>query len=233
MAEIQTLDIVLPCYNPIPGWDKSIIKYYNEICVNLPGVDIKLILVNDGSVEDLNEKLERVKKDIPITVIQNDKNFGKGFSVRIGVTESNADYLIYTDVDFPYTTLSLCAVYKSLQQADVVLGIRDNKYYDELPKSRERISRMLKNLNLKLLKLKTADTQCGLKGLNQKGKNVLLQTKEHRYLFDLEFVKLLSATKDLEVKLEVVKLREGVSFSKVPTSKIFGEVYSYLKILLG
>lgn len=233
MAENQTLDIVLPCYDPILGWEKSIIKFYNEISTSLPNIDIKLIIVNDGTEKKLSDELSTIKNIIPTTIIVNDKNYGKGYSVRTGVSNSVADNLIYTDVDFPYTTKSFCKVFHSLKEADVVLGIRDEKYYDELPRSRERISKMLKNLNLKLLKLKTADTQCGLKGMNQKGKEVLLQTSENRYLFDLEFVKFLSNDKDIDVKLEVVKLRDGVTFSKVPTSKILGEIYSYLKVLLG
>ena len=171
---------------------------------------------------------------MPITIVQNEVNKGKGYSIRKGIKVSDAKYIIYTDVDFPYTTQSLVNLYYALEgDRDVVLGVRDQLYYDEIPSSRKRISKLLKSVNQKLLKLATPDTQCGLKGMNQKGKSLLLQTTQDRYLIDLEFIKLLTKRREIKVSLETVKLREGVTFSKVPRSKILSEALSYISVLFA
>lgn len=203
----------------------------------MPGVDISIILINDGSKQDLSDGLNQLKEKYPekISIIENSKNQGKGFSIRKGMGISTASLAIYTDVDFPYTTSSLVDLYHTLVNGDydVSLGIRDTEYYDEIPNSRKKMSLLLKSANQKLLKLITSDTQTGLKGMNQKGKSILLETKENRYLIDLEYIKLLSKRSDIKIKLQTVKLREGVVFSKVPVTKILGEARSYLKILFG
>lgn len=69
------------------------------------------------------------------------------------------------------------------------------------------------------------------KGLNKNGKNALLKTSINRYLFDLEFVKLISKDPNIKTDLVEVELRENVTFSKVPISKLLHELQSYIKIL--
>lgn len=212
-------------------------KYFEEITKRLPDISINLILVNDGSTRDLSLDIKTLQSSLgkSLSVLVNDRNYGKGSATRKGIAQSQAEHIIFTDVDFPYTAGSLVSVYKALkdEKSDVVIGVRDENYYDTIPQSRKRISTLLKKANQNLFKLITSDTQCGLKGMNQKGKEILLKTKENRYLFDLEFVKLASSQDNLKVKLETVELRAGVSFSNVPLSKIAGESLSYLKILFA
>ena len=199
----------------------------------LPEIAITIILVNDGSSMDLTGGVNQLKSSLPIVVFSNDKNMGKGYSIRKAAINSQADHLIFTDVDFPYTTDSFVSLFKTLDRdsCDVAIGVRDENYYDKLPESRRRISKLLKNINQKLMHLETADTQCGLKGMTTKGKDILLQTKQNRYLIDLEFIKQISKREDLNTQLVTVKLREGVTFSKVPASKILSEGLSYFKVL--
>lgn len=198
-------------------------------------IEISIILINDGSSIDLSSGLKELSQAYPLTTITNKINRGKGFSLRKAIDSSTSDYIIFTDVDFPYTTKSFKKIFSTLQSknCDVALGVRDELYYKEIPQSRKRISKLLKGLNQKLLNLITADTQCGLKGMTQKGKSILMQTKQNRYLIDLEFIKLLSKRNDISTELVTVKLRAGVSFSKIAPGKIIGEILSYSKVLFG
>jgi len=211
----------------------TIKKYFDEISIVLPEIEISILLINDGSIIDLTSGLKELSMTCPLTIIANKDNKGKGYSIRKAISTSRADYIIFTDVDFPYTTKSFERVFSTLQNEnfDVALGVRDEDYYDEIPQSRMRISKLLKSLNQKLMNLITTDTQCGLKGMTQKGKEILLQTKQNRYLIDLEFIKLLSKRKDVKTKLVTVELRAGVSFSTVAPSKIMGETLSFFKVL--
>jgi glycosyltransferase involved in cell wall biosynthesis len=164
--------------------------------------------------------------------VQNDLNRGKGHALRTGVEVANSEYIIFTDVDFPYTEESMLDLIGQLLSGeyDAVIGTRDDSYYNSLPTSRKRISFLLKNLNARLLGLKIADTQGGLKGFTKKLKPVFLQTEIDRYLFDLEFIYLLSRNKSYRLLPLKVKLRDGVEFSKVRFGILFGEFKNFLKV---
>lgn len=203
----------------------------------MPEVKVNLILVNDGTTRNLENDISKLKQSLnnAITILELDNNYGKGYATRKGIEASQAAHVIFTDVDFPYATHSLVSLYHELvkEHTDVVLGIRDDKYYHTIPESRKKISTRLKKANQRLFNLITSDTQCGLKGMNNNGKQILLKTKENRYLFDLEFIKMISKGAELKVKLHTVRLREGVSFSSIPISKILGEGFSYFRILVA
>jgi glycosyltransferase involved in cell wall biosynthesis len=159
-------------------------------------------------------------------------NRGKGYALRKGVEAAKGDFIIYTDIDFPYTHESLLNVLEALKAGnDVVIGIRGEEYYTHLPKSRVYISKFLRSLIRFFLRIPTDDTQCGLKGFNQKGKEVFRKTTINRYLFDLEFV-FLSAREKLNIKTVEVELRPEVVLSKMNWKILTQEFGNFLKIFV-
>lgn len=141
--------------------------------------------------------------------------------------------IIYTDIDFPYTHESFLKIYNALknENADVAIGIRGEGYYHYLPKARVRISKLFRWFIKKFLHIPTDDTQCGLKGFNQKGKEIFLQTTINRYLFDLEFI-FLSARKKLSIKTVEVELRPDIVLSKMNWKILTQEFGNFLKIFV-
>jgi hypothetical protein len=117
------------------------------------------------------------------------------------------------------------------ENTDVVIGIRGEEYYTHLPQARVRISKLLRWFIKKFLRIPTDDTQCGLKGMNQKGKEVFLQTTINRYLFDLEFI-FLSARKKLSIKTIEVELRPEIVLSKMNWKILLQEFRNFLKIFV-
>lgn len=189
----------------------------------------ELIIVNDGSLQ--NFTASEVQNFLPqVTIINYPTNRGKGFALREGVKVARSDYILYTDVDFPYTNNSFMGIYNALAEGnDLAIGIRDETYYLHLPKSRFYLSKFLRSLIRLFLRIPTDDTQCGLKGFNRKGKEVFLQTTIHRYLFDLEFV-FLSARKKLKIKTVEVQLRPEVVLSTMNWKILLQEFGNFLKI---
>ena len=232
---MATLDIILPAYNPLPGWEEIVIKRFTSLAKQLPGIQLQLIIVNDGSSKiNENVSIEKIKKDIQgfqwLTYTQNK---GKGYALRKGVEKSISEFIVYTDIDWPYTEESMLGLINELmKESDAVIGIRDEAYYGQLPLARRRISRLLKKINAKLLRLKVADTQAGLKGFRKNVKNIFLSTTINRYLFDLEFVYLLSGKKELKVTGYPIALRPGITFSKMNRKILFQEARNFLKIWL-
>lgn len=231
----STLDIVLPCYNPQPGWEEKIITVFKELCTRLPDIQLSLILVNDGSEKNITEKeTDRIKKSIHyFQYISYPENKGKGFALREGVRHTQADIVIYTDIDFPYTTDSILRIWQPLAagDTDIAAGVSDASYYAAAPYRRKLISKMLRFLSTVFLRLKISDTQRGLKGFNTRGKVLFLQTTINRYLFDLEFIYLASKKKHhLSLRAVPVELKEGVVFSKMKPATLAAEGLNFLKL---
>jgi len=230
---MTSLDIILPAYNPLPGWEDIVIGRFQSLVKALPDVKIRLFIVNDGSQRlDENHSAGVIQEVIPdLQWISYKENRGKGYALRQGVKNSTADFVVYTDIDWPYTEESMIGVIQTLTgSADAVIGKRDENYYTHLPPARRRISRLLRSFNAKLLRLKVDDTQAGLKGFRKNIKDIFLSTTIDRYLFDLEFIYLISAKKEIKVVGYPIALRPGITFSKMNRKILFQEARNFLKI---
>ena len=230
---MTSLDIILPAYNPLPGWEDIVIGRFQSLVKALPDVKIRLFIVNDGSQRlDENHSAGVIQEVIPdLQWISYKENRGKGYALRQGVKNSTADFIVYTDIDWPYTEESMIGVIQTLTgSADAVIGKRDENYYTHLPRARRRISRLLRSFNAKLLRLKVDDTQAGLKGFRKNIKDIFLSTTIDRYLFDLEFIYLISAKKEIKVVGYPIALRPGITFSKMNRKILFQEARNFLKI---
>lgn len=203
---------------------------FKQIQLQFPSAE--LIVVNDGSSKNFTEGEEVLLAASGIRHVTYTENKGKGYALRQGVETAKGEYIIYTDIDFPYTHQSFLKVYETLKAGNnVVIGIRGEEYYTHLPKSRVYISKFLRSLIRFFLRIPTDDTQCGLKGFNQKGKEVFLKTTINRYLFDLEFV-FLSAREKLKMKTVEVELRPEVVLSKMNWKILLQEFGNFLKIFV-
>lgn len=230
------LAIVLPCYNPTEGWEANLIENIHRIERAMSGVTVQVVLVNDGSSNGiLPTSITSIQSKISnFSFFENQINQGKGATVRKGMANIEADFYIYTDIDFPYKTQSFIKIAKALleEKADIVAGEKSQNYYEQVPRFRQLISKFLQWCTKSILRLPTADTQCGLKGFNNKGKVVFMDTKIDRYLFDLEFLLLANQQKNLKTQFLPVELREGVEFSQVGFHLLFKEGLNFLKLLL-
>lgn len=157
---------------------------------------------------------------------------GKGYALREGVKVADAQCVIYTDIDFPYEEASLLEVARHLLrgEADVVAGVRDDGYYAGVPADRRRISRFLRWMLRTFLRLRITDTQCGLKGFNQAGRTIFLQTTINRFLFDLEFIFLASRNAGLRLKPVQATLKPGIVFSHVSLRVLGREGWNFLRV---
>lgn len=226
----RSLDIVLPCYNPSPGWENTIVANIVELRSLITGT-VHLTLVNDGSISDFSEAIAYLKAEIKdFTYIHQTPNGGKGKALRTGIARTTSNKVIFTDIDFPYTTKSFISIYKELSNHDVVIGVRDKSYYENIPSKRRFISRVLKQVNKTLLRLPSSDTQGGLKGMTSAGRAIFLQTDIDRYLIDLDFLKRVGKS-TLRFKEQVVQLRKGIEVSEMGYSILIDEMRNFLKIL--
>ena len=222
-------------YNPLENWGNDVVRQFNEFCLRLPGHIIpNLIMVNDGSDYSLENDAQIVLDNIKGSKwISYDENHGKGYALREGVKKSDADIIMYTDYDFPYTYGSMVSMLEKLlvEGTDAVVGNRDKSYYNHISSRRKRISQYLRSVNKILFRLPTDDTQCGLKAFKASKKELFLSTKTNRYLIDVEFLKKL-ARSNSKVDIQLVKLRDNVVLSNISNLRLLKELYNYVVIML-
>ncbi len=235
MSASRSLDLIVPCFNPRPGWEEILINGVNELKQTLPKEVLQaVILVNDGSKTGVTDSgVEQLISAVPeLKLIEYKKNRGKGYAVRSGVKSGESEIQIYTDIDVPYTAASVLEFYNTLAEnkADVVVSSRGLSYYDSLSGFRKILSKSLRWLNGFLFRLKIKDTQGGLKGFNSFGRELFLRTKVNRYLFDLEFVRNVSQT-DLKIKAVEVQLKPDIVLPSPSPMILLKEMHNFIRLL--
>jgi glycosyltransferase involved in cell wall biosynthesis len=228
------LDIVLPCFNPNATWPDELLNFHAYI---KDSYTLNYIVVNDGSTSgQLDRQINYLKqKNISIDFISYEVNRGKGYALRKGMDISKADYILYTDIDFPFTNQSMLSMMDALTNLnhDIVVGFRNESYYDKkMSRFRKILSKAFRFFVNKILKMPVTDTQCGLKAFNKKGKTKFLGTSIDRYLFDFEFIYTACKDSSLSILPVQVQLKENVQFSKMKLKIIFQELINLLRILL-
>lgn len=228
------LHIVVPCYNPFEGWEVQLAQHFKNIQSLLPQYAVEAVLVNDASQNGIaQEQIEYLKKELPrFSYITYEQNQGKGYALRQGVQSLNDGLILYTDIDFPYEYDSMLKILESIEAGnDIAVGTRDDGYYENTPVKRKWISKIVRFVFRTVFRLPITDTQCGLKGFNQKGKQVFLKTTINRFLFDMEFIALASKNKGVKMEPVHVELRKNVVFSSMNLKILTSEFWNFIKIL--
>ena len=148
------LSIIIPCYNE----QKTIKEIVNKI-ISQPDIDKEIIVVDDCSEDKTRDILENELKGSVHKIILNDKNYGKGYSIRKGIEISSGECILIQDADLEYDPSD----YKKLLNP-IIDGVADVVYGSRFLGSSERrvlyfwhtvgnkfltlFSNMLSNLNL-------------------------------------------------------------------------------------
>jgi len=229
------LAIILPIYNPPSGWEQKIGSSIKKFLALSQDVSIMFHLINDGSSICLEEGFKFLKKEYNnVELISYPENRGKGFALKTGLIHAKSEHYIYTDWDFPFGEKALHNVYQILKnnKSDLVIGVRTKEYYDYLPLSRKILSRSLRVANYFLLNFKSVDTQAGIKGLNNRARNVFIDTKTNGFIFELEFIRACFRKK-MNMSYVNVSPRHDISFNKISAKTILREMKFLFKIVLS
>jgi glycosyltransferase involved in cell wall biosynthesis len=231
--QAQEAVLIIPVYNPEDGWVEVLLNGHAQFNRQL-GFVIPLIVVNDGSISAIETDLQILRghsKALPIQIISYVQNIGKGGALKRGAALLDRKYYIFTDFDFPYTTDSMVAVYQALvTHGGITPGHRRESYYTDLSNLRTVISKGLRWLNKIILGLPTPDTQCGLKGFDREGRDLLVACNTDRFLIDLEF--LLAANKNgVKITPIDVMLRPDVEFTKFNPMILAKELLNFAKLI--
>jgi glycosyltransferase involved in cell wall biosynthesis len=114
------LSVVMPAYN-----EHATIEEIIRRVVALP-IRTELIVVDDGSTDGTREILQRLAAELPIKVIFQPSNGGKGAALRRGFQDVTGDLVVIQDADLEYSPEEFPQLIELICQgrADVVYGSR-------------------------------------------------------------------------------------------------------------
>lgn len=124
----MNFSLVIPCYNEEENLPILIDKYKKF----LKKPNNELIIVNNGSVDNTNNLLRKLKKIKNIKSVQIKKNIGFGNGLKKGMFAAQGDILIYSHADLevdPNDILKAIEIFKKKNKNNVLFikGDRINK----------------------------------------------------------------------------------------------------------
>tara|TARA_B100000035_G_scaffold300965_1_gene297109 strand:+ start:2968 stop:3657 length:690 start_codon:yes stop_codon:yes gene_type:complete len=115
------VSIIIPCFNE----EKTISEIIHTVKKNINDND-EIIVIDDYSTDNTRNILEKDLKKKIDNLILNEKNFGKGYSIRKGIEKSKGDIILIQDADLEYDPSDYKRLLKPIVEgfADVVYGSR-------------------------------------------------------------------------------------------------------------
>jgi glycosyltransferase involved in cell wall biosynthesis len=91
------VSVIMPVFNQASFIRRAIVSLLCQTCPNW-----ELIIINDGSMDNLNESIASFLSDKRIKLFNNEKNKGLGYSLNFGIEKSQYDYITYLPADDIY-----------------------------------------------------------------------------------------------------------------------------------
>ena len=116
----KLISIIIPVYN-----EENTIKIILNKVLKQNNFDKEIIVINDSSTDNTKSLIEEFFLS-KIKLINNEKNYGKGFSVKRGIEVASGDIILIQDGDLEYDPSDYEKILKPIieNRADVVFGSR-------------------------------------------------------------------------------------------------------------
>jgi|SRR3989344_2392735 len=157
------LSIVIPVYN-----EERRVKNLTQIIPYLKKQKYswEVIVVNDGSTDKTETKLEQLKKKLKFEVISYIENRGKGVAVKSGMLKAVGKYRLFLDIDLSTPINEFDKFLPQIKKYDIVIGsrkMRGSNVVIRQPVIREILGRIFTFLSQKVLGVNISDFTCGFK----------------------------------------------------------------------
>ncbi len=154
------ISIVYPMYNEEDNIHRAVQMAQRELGLAADG-DYQIVIVDDASTDRTGEIAQQLAACDPrIKVVRHLINRKLGGSIRTGLANSTGDIVIYMDGDIPCDLAHVHEALPKLEEADVVVGYRTNRYEGVLRWIYTRVYNLLVRV---LLKVQVKDVNCAFK----------------------------------------------------------------------
>ena len=165
---MRSLSIVIPAYNEEKRLPASLDKILQFVQPR-PYEFIEVIVVDDGSRDGTAAAVQRYAETHPsVRLVQNPGNRGKGYAVRNGMLNANAEWILSTDADLSSPIAELDKLCRAAENENAAIAIGSRALDRSLIGVRQSAGREYagKVFNLAMRSvtgLPFLDTQCGFK----------------------------------------------------------------------
>jgi glycosyltransferase involved in cell wall biosynthesis len=223
-GESPLLTAVLPVYNGGEEIVENVGVIRRALADGLPGENIEVIVVSDGSIDETAEQLMAVRGE-GIRVIHYDRNLGKGYAVKAGALASRGEWVALVDADLDLDPSSIPSYLEVAQRESLDFAIGSKRHPDSVvhyPRSRRLASWWYQQLNRLLFRLDVRDTQVGLKVFHRRVVDeVLPLLLVKQFAFDLELLAVATALGFGRVKEMPVRLQYRFTGSALGSAAVF------------
>ena len=189
---IVEISIVIPAYNEetlILNTLESLRDYMATRSENY-----EFIVVDDGSNDRTAATIQdwQKKMNVDLQLLINQKNMGKGFSIRRAVQASRGQYVIFIDADLPYELYAIDNFLSALKNGyDLAVGSRvlPGAEVRGVPFYRYIAGQVFSWMVQLVLFTGLPDTQCGFKSFrSMAAKEIFRRTSIDGFGFDVEML---------------------------------------------
>lgn len=206
----EKISVVVPCFNEEAAIYQNIRKIHQHLSENF--VFFEIIAVNDGSTDKTLAELEKAAREVPLKIIANRKNSGKGRAVRDGFAESKNELVMFLDADLAIPIEELGKFIAEINNGnDIVIasrfvsGLKILKPVLWYRKFMERVFRLIRMLIINNFEIR--NTQCGFKVFRREAVTRIFPSLTiDRFAFDAEIIfvakKMGLKIKELPISLQ-------------------------------
>ena len=116
------LSVVVPVWNGAERLPRTLWALHHMLAHHPPA---ELLVVDDCSDHETARVIEAFARDAPVTVLRNDRNRGKGYSVRRGMLAARGDVRVFMDADLAYPAEEVETLIDALERgSDVAIACR-------------------------------------------------------------------------------------------------------------
>jgi dolichyl-phosphate beta-glucosyltransferase len=187
--------VVVPAYNEEAGIAASVecLRGWLE----QRGGDFEILVVDNASEDRTAERVEALSDGPSIRLLQNERNRGKGYSMRRGMLEARGELRLHCDADCAGSVPSLAKMLELVREHDVVVGSRlaaGAQVGRRQPLRRRIVGRSFQQLCRLVLREPTRDLYCGFKLWRaQAAVDAYSRTRIEGWTFDAEVLAMARA----------------------------------------
>ena len=187
------LSIIIPAYNEAQRLPKTLGRIHEYLVAR--GLRAEVIVVDDGSADATAKSVRGLLSQYPeVRLVANERNRGKGFSVRHGMLEARGDIALFTDADLSAPIAEADILLKELRENryDVAIGSRalDRRLIEVHQSSLREMAGIVFNRAVRVFAgLPFSDTQCGFKAFRREQARIVFeQQRSFGFGFDPEIL---------------------------------------------
>jgi dolichyl-phosphate beta-glucosyltransferase len=196
------ISVIVPAYNEEHRIEPTLQKLIDYLSKKAKRFEI--IVVDDHSLDDTRKLAEKYKKN-HVKILHNERNVGKGFSIRKGVMHAKYPLILFTDSDLATPIQELSKLTKYIKSYDVVIASRNMRksvIKTHQPPLRRILGKVFPICVNMITFCRFKDTQCGFKLFKKEAaKKIFSLQTMGRFSFDVE---ILFIARRLKYKIKEV-----------------------------